>query len=195
MKTFFQQMNLARAIMLLALIGSVVLASIGWKHHTELEELRLNEDKDVPKLVQQIEQLARRHTQLSKALRQENLVGQADLESYIRKVATADKVEVGDLKLLPADDQRTKGIVDKKYTIKISDRERQFARSRISNFLYKLESESRRVKVTHLVFETAEKKLKPHELPNDMWTFEAEVTSRQRVEEGGPSSPAPAAAK
>jgi hypothetical protein len=30
--------------------------------------------------------------------------------------------------------------------------------------------------------EAADKRLKDHETPNDQWTFEAEITSRQRAQ-------------
>jgi hypothetical protein len=182
MKSFFANLNLARGIMLLAAIASVGLVVLGYQRSRELSELRLNLEQDVAKLAGQIQQLGRKHTQLTKNMRQEGLAGQADLESYIRKVANADKVEIGDLKLNPSSDPRTKGVIDKKYRIEPSNRELDFQRSRIANFLYKLESDSRRVKVTDITLEVAEKRVRPHETPEDKWTFKAEVTSRQRVE-------------
>jgi len=62
------------------------------------------------------------------------------------------------------------------------ERERTFQRLRIANFLYTLEYDSRRVKVTDMKLEIAEKKPKPHEVPADEWFFDAEVTSRQRAD-------------
>lgn len=196
MKAFFERMNLARSIILFALVGSFALGWLGWQRSRELAELRANLEEDTQKLVANIEKLGREHTQLSKSARQEGLAGQTDLESYIRKVGIADRVEIGDLKLNPGSDPRgTKGVVDKKYTIKPTDKEHAFQRSRIANFLYKLEADSRRVKVTNLVIETAEKRIKPHEIPEDNWTFEAEVTSRQRADEGNAAAAPNAAAK
>ena len=182
MKSMLKNMNLARAIMLFSLVGALVLGILGWQRHTRLSELRANYDDDVAKVVRQVEQLGRKHTQLMSAVRKDALSGQSDLASYIRRNAAADRVEVGDVNISDTDDQRTKGVVDKKYTIKPQNREAQFVRSKIANFLYKLESESRRVKVTEVVLEVGEKRLKPHEIPDDKWTFEAELTSRQRVE-------------
>jgi hypothetical protein len=183
MKSFFKNMNLARAIMLFSLVGVLVLGVIGWQRHTRLSELRAHYEQDVDKVVRQVMQLGRRHTQLSAAMRKEELAGQSDLESYIRKYAAADRVEIGNVNIAMSTDPRTKGVVDKKYTIKPSDKDRSFSRTMVANFLYRLESESRRVKVTEIALELAEKRLKAHEIPaDDKWTFEAELTSRQRVE-------------
>jgi len=183
MRTFFKNMNLARAIMLFSLIGALALGVYGWQRHTRLAEMRRNYEQDVPKLVKEVEQLGRKHTQLSAAMRKDALTGQADLESYIRKIALLKHVEIGDLNFTPSTDPRTKGVVDKKYGIRPTDKERSFTRSKIANFLYKLEAESRRVKVTDIDLTFAEKRLKPHEIPEtDMWTFSAELTSRQRTE-------------
>ena len=46
MKSFFKGMNLARGIMLLALVGSLVLGWMGWNRSQELEEMLINRDKD-----------------------------------------------------------------------------------------------------------------------------------------------------
>jgi len=183
MKTFFASMNLARAIILLAALGSLVLLWIGWRNHSQLAEMRRHLDKDVEKLSTQLTELARKHAVLTESLRGENLQGEADLQSYIYKVAGMDRVEVGNLDLNTSQpDPYTKGVVDKKITIKPDNRERTFRRTTIANFLYTLEQQSRRVKVTMVRIEAANRRLKAHEIPDDLWTFETEVTSRQRTE-------------
>ncbi len=193
MKSFFKNMNLARGIILVTVIGSLALGALGYAQSRNLSAMQEQHDEALEPLVKTIQDLGRKHTHLSKSMRQEGLAGQADPNTYIRKIATKDKVEIGDVKLLSSQDERMRGIVDYKYRIRPQDRERQFMRSRIANFLYSLEAESRRVKVTDLTIEIAQKKIKPHEIPDDMWTFEAEVTSRQRVEQAPP--PAAAANK
>lgn len=182
MKSFFQGMNLARGIMLLAFVGSMVLGWMGWKRSHELEEMLLNRDKDVPKLVREIEQLGRRHTELKGSLKEEGLQGQADLYSYIRTAASFQNVEVGEMNLNEATDQRTKGIIDKRVRIKPFEKDHPYPRTKIANFLFRLEDASRRVKVTDITIEIAEKKVKPADVPEDSWNFDCEVTSRQRTE-------------
>jgi hypothetical protein len=189
MKSFFKGMNLARGIIFVTVIGALALGALGYAQTRKLSEMQEQHDKNLEPLVKTIQDLGRKHTHLSKSMRQEGLAGQTDPNTYIRKIATKDKVDIGDVKLTSSEDVRTRGIVDYKYRIRPQDRERQFMRSRIANFLYSLESDSRRVKVTDLTIEIAQKKIKPHEIPDDMWTFEAEITSRQRTEEA-PAAPA-----
>jgi len=182
MKAFMQGMNLARAIMLLSIVGCIVLGFLGWKRTQQLSEMKTALNDEMKPLVKDLMQTAQRHTTLSKSLKDDSLGAQADLETYIRKVAGKDKVEIGNVDLTVGDEQRSKTVVDKVYRIKSDSRERTFQRLRIANFLYTLEYDSRRVKVTDLKLEIAEKKPKPHEVPADDWFFDAEVTSRQRAD-------------
>ncbi|MFN0242669.1 MAG: hypothetical protein ACKVWV_07225 [Planctomycetota bacterium] len=184
MKSFFKDMNVARAFILLALIGSVVLGFTGWRQAQALTELRERSQSDLEPLVAKIQELGKRHTQLSKSMRAEGLAGQSDPESYVRKTAMKDKVEVGDVKIDRSEDPRTQGVIDRKYRIRPADRDQRFDRVRIANFLYSLEADSpRRVKVTDIQIQIGDKKIKPQDIPEDRWTFEAEITSRQRTEE------------
>jgi len=183
MKSFFQSMNLARGIIVLSLLGSIVLLWMGLKHSSQLSKMKGNYASDVDKLTTQVAQLARKHTQLSDSLKGENLQGEAELQGYIYKVAGMDRVEIGNPVMNPSQpDPFQKGIVDKKINIRPDNRERTFARTTIANFLYTLEQQSRRVKVTMIRIENGDRRVKPHEIPKDQWTFEAEVTSRQRSE-------------
>lgn len=183
MKNFFKQMNLARGIILFSLVGVLVLGVIGWQRQQELSALRQASKTEVPMVARSIQEIGKRHSHLSSAMRKDALKGQSDLESYIRKIAAFDRVEIGDVNIsntqAPAS---TRGSVDRKYTIKPTDRNRSFPRAKIANFLYKLEAESQRVRVTDISIEVADKRIKPHEIPEDNWTFEAELTSRQRTE-------------
>jgi hypothetical protein len=78
----------------------------------------------------------------------------------------------------------TKGIVDKKIRIKPTSRDKVFQRSKIANFLYKLEADSRRIRVTDMVIELGGKsRVREHEIPEEgNWTYDVEITSRQREE-------------
>ena len=184
MKSFLRSMNFARWSILLSLVGALALAWMGLQQRSTLAEMKDElENGGAAKLTQQIAQLARKHTQLSDSLKGENLQGEADMQSYIYRVAGMDRVEAGNLNMnAPSPEPFAKGVVDKKITIRPDNRERTFARTTIANFLYKLEEQSRRVKVTMLTVENADRRVKPHEIPKDQWTFVAEVTSRQRSE-------------
>jgi hypothetical protein len=183
MKSFFRSMNLARAMILLSVLGALVLAWTGWRSHSRVEEMRRNVDTDMSKLSTQLVELARKHTQLTDSKKGENLQGETDLQSYIYKIAGMDRVEVGNMNLTQSEDPFTKGTVDKKIMIRPDNRERTFRRTTLANFLYTLEQQSRRVKVTMVKLEVADRRLKPEGLPEDLWLFEAEVTSRQRLDQ------------
>lgn len=183
MKAFFKSMNLARAMILLSVLGSLVLAWTGWRSSARVAELNRNFQTDMPKLAGQLVETSRKHSQLSDSKKGENLQGEANLQSYILKIAGMDRVEAGNMDLNTSNDPFTKGVVDKKIVIRPDNRERTFKRTTIANFLYTLEQQSRRVKVTMVKIETADRRVKPEQIPEDSWSFEAEVTSRQRVDQ------------
>jgi len=183
MKGFFKSLNFARSMILLSVVGALVLGWMGWRSAARVAEMRRNYETDVPKLAAQLVEVARKHSQLTDSKKGENLQGEADLQSYIYKIAGMDKVEVGNMNLNPNDDPFSKGVVDKKITIRPDNRERTFKRTTLANFLYTLEQQSRRVKVTMIKIEAADRRLKPEAIPEDLWSFEAEVISRQRVDQ------------
>lgn len=183
MKEFFRSMNFARWSILFSLLGTLALLWLGLWQRSVLTEMTEGLDGGASKVTKQIAQLARKHSQLSESLKGENLQGEADMQSYIYKVAGTDRVEVGNLTLnVPTAEQFSKGIVDKKINIRPDNRERTFARTTIANFLYTLEQQSRRVKVTMITIENADRRVKNHEIPKEQWTFLADITSRQRSE-------------
>ena len=182
MKDFFRSMNFARWSILFSLLGSLGLLWFGLWQRSKLSEMKDGLEGGASKLTQQIAQLARKHSQLSDSLKGESLQGEADMQSYIYRVAGTDRVEVGNLTLNPTSEQFTKGVIDKKVSIRPDNRERTFARTTIANFLYTLEQQSRRVKVTMVTIENADRRVKSHEIPKDQWTFLADITSRQRSE-------------
>jgi hypothetical protein len=178
----FANMNLARTIILMSLLGSAFLAWKGWHSHKELVELRTALTASVPKLVADIQELSEVHTKLMRDKEGDKFLSQATPELYIRQVGDKPNLKMGDMTLDPRKDYPVKGLIDQKYRIVPDKREREFSRGKIALFLYYLEAESRRIKVTDAEFILSDSKTKPHELPRDSWTFTAEVTSRQKEE-------------
>ena len=74
----------------------------------------------------------------------------------------------------------SKDVKDWIYKIKPFNKNKRLTRSRIGNFFYKLEADSRRVKVTSIKL-TPFKKIKPGEVGEDVWTFECAITSRSQI--------------
>lgn len=181
MSAFFKNMNLARGIILVSILGSLVLGYLCWERAKELSELKEDLATRMTPTVNSLLQVAQRHTQLSQSLKGENLKGQEDLTSYIRRVGAKDRVEIGELNMTSQEQGLTNGIVDKKFTVKPDNPNAAFKRLTLVNFFYTLEDDSRRVKLTRVKMDVADQKgLKTHEIPKDEWKFECEVTSRQR---------------
>jgi hypothetical protein len=181
-KSFFVNMNLARAIIVMSLLGSIFLAWKGWKSHQELVELRDSLNVQVPKMVEEIQQLSETHTRLMRDKEGDKFLTQATPELYIRGIGDKPSLAMGNLTLDPRKEYPVKGIVDQQYRITPDKRETGFSRGKIALFLYYLEAESRRIKVTEAEISLNDAKTKPHEIPTDAWTFNATVTSRQKEE-------------
>ncbi len=194
----FKNFNLARWIILFSVVGSLALGVLGYMQSSSLRDLRTDleksgarksasgsyDDSAVAKLVRELDTLGRKHSQLAKAKRAEGFTETEGLNNYIERAITQDGVELGEHGTDPSTVNVTKGIVDKKIRIKPTSRDKVFQRSKIANFLYKLEADSRRIRVTDLVIELGGKnKVREHEVPEEgNWTYEVEITSRQREE-------------
>ncbi|MBK7642460.1 MAG: hypothetical protein IPJ19_05340 [Planctomycetes bacterium] len=196
--SFFKNMNLARGIILFSVVGSIALGVLGYLQYDRLSKLQADletsgahkgangsyDDSDVAKLVREIETLGRKHSQLTKVKTAEGFTETEGLGSYIERAITADGVELGEHDTSPNTVSVTKGIVDKKVLIKPTARDKVFQRSKIANFLYKLEADSRRIRVTDFTIELGGKnRVRDHEIPEENnWTYSVEITSRQRDE-------------
>jgi hypothetical protein len=183
MKDFLAHMNLARWIILGSLVGSLALGWNGWRLRARRIETEASLKREVPMLALDIQTLSRAYSKLYKESEREGLKPQDDPQSYIRKLALHDSVLLGGIDITgPTEIEPVKGVVDKKYTLKPQARDKGVLRLKLANFFYMLESESRRVRVTHIMMEPELKNVKPNEVSNDMWRWEAEVTARQKKE-------------
>lgn len=180
---FFKNMNLARAILLLALVGSMVLGYVGWRQQEVLAELTEANERLAPLTVAQIQQHSIEHTRLSRELTGDQWVKEASADSYVYRAG--DAVGMGDLVFgtSTADSGVARGIVDQRTRIQPKDAKRQFDRHRIGQFLQRLEANSQRVRVTHAKLALIERVQNNSTPPADWWTYEAEITTRVREEE------------
>jgi len=176
-------MNLARWIIVGSLVASAALGANGWRLHRDRVELEQALKVQVPKLAQDIQALSRKYSKLFKEAEREGLRGQDDPQSYIRGLAQDPNVSLGAVDIRPQSPTNPiKGVVDKRYVISPQDKNRGFSKDRIANYMWLLEQQSRRVRVTNIRFEQ-EQKLKPWEFGDDLrWKWEIEVTSRQKEE-------------
>lgn len=181
MKAFFRGMNLARAIILLSICGSVFLAYHGWNTRAKLEEYLAALKTDVPMMVQEIQQKSALHTKLTANKEGDQLVREKNTESYVQSMAGKKETEIGNLDLTFREDTTTSGVVDHNYRIVPADRSRAYDLGQIGNFFFYLEKYSRRVRVTDIKLNLLDSRVRPHEVPKDEWTFEGMITSREKV--------------
>jgi hypothetical protein len=182
MKSFLASMSFARWVIVISLLGSCFLGWVVWSKTRRLGEVQVELTRVKP-LIQKIQESALRLNALQKAADKEGLKGEADPELYIRKVAQQDNVNIGQVVITPRTTTPERNIEDRHYGIRPNNRTERFSRLHIGNFLFKLEEDSRRVKVTELKVNPVER-VKPGEVPNDTgWTFEATITSRQAAKE------------
>ena len=181
MKSLLANLSLARVIMISSLLLSIVLGFFGFKLRQERLALERALGVDVPLLAVDILKLSREYTSLAKEASREGLKAQADPQTYIREIGARIEVELGQIDITtPNPTTPAKGVIDRKFVIRPSARDRAEQRLRIANFCHLLEKDSRRVKVTRIHLDPEQKNLKPHEVSNDLWRWEIDVTSRQK---------------
>ncbi len=186
MKNFLRNMTFPRGVILVSLVASLGLGVLVFQRKTRLREIE-GELLGVPNLVKEIQQLGIEYTNLKQIASGEIVRGeQLDIETYIRQQAADKMVEIGQVDITPSAPRAfTGGVEDRVFKIKPANTNQRYQRSRIGNFLYKLEADSRRVKVTNLKLTPANKRLKSGEVGDDLWTFEAAITVRTKVESEG----------
>ncbi len=105
-----------------------------------------------------------------------------DVELYVRRIAKGPRVVMGDIIVSPTNRNAGTGLEDVIYTLRPSDREADFSRTALGNFLFKLEADSKRVIVTKIEFTPGNGRLRPGEIGDDRWGFVIDVTTRQRTD-------------
>ncbi len=183
------KMTLARWIIVLSLLAAVGLGYYGYSMHARRLSLEDALTREVHEIALDLRNLARRHSVLTKQLDREGFKEQSDPATYIRAIAANAAVLMGDVTVAPPSEaEHIRGILDTRYTISSSSFDRGYPRLNIANFLYKLESESRRMRVTRLRMDPEAKNLKPENvLDVDSWRWEVEVTSRTKLETPPPA--------
>jgi len=178
---FFANMTFPRAVIIFSLLGSAVFAPFVYARTARLEEVHLEGRRVGTRRRRQIHVGALRLKELQRVADKEGLKGENDPELYIREVAAQDNVSIGAVDVSASVTSPMRGVEDRRYKIRPSNKNEPFVRGSIGNFLYKLEEDSRRVKVTSIKLSPL-KRLKPGQIGDDVWTFEAEITSRQAVD-------------
>jgi hypothetical protein len=184
MMAYFKGFNFVRAITLLSLIGACVLGWFDWKQYQELRALRpaLEPNGQIEQLCQELQMLAHQYTQLDAERQGEGFLAQANPEEYIRSIksnAGIGQVKT-DINSQPA--RSLKGVTDFTYKITPDPPNSPVSRTKIKEFMSRLEENSQRIRVTNLDVRNAQANVRPNEVPEDKWTFTCTLTSRQKTQ-------------
>jgi hypothetical protein len=174
----FRAMSFPRWVILLMAISSSVLAYFVYERTQRLELVQSQLRTGVPTLAREVQMLAMELDDLQDRADKENLKGEAKPEYYIQSIAHSDVTRIGEVNVTPQRPKSYKGFEDHTYTIKPVDKNAEFFRNQIGNFLYKLEADSRKVQVTKIDLKPTSP-VKLGEIGPDTWTFTVELTSRQ----------------
>ncbi len=184
MREFFARMNFPRAVILFCTLGSLVMGVLVFQRHRRLSQVE-SELRQVRTVLKEIQTDAYRLSDLQRFASAEKFKTQSEPETYIRNIAADDRIKVGQVEISQHTNTPSRGIEDRIFKIKPQSKSQKYHRSHVGNFLFKLESDSRRVRVTSIKLNPIEK-LDPGELGKDEWIFEAELTSRSKVEAAPP---------
>lgn len=185
MKNLFAKMSFPRLVILVCSFGSLVLGVLVFLRARRLEEVK-SELRRVPEIVREIQSDAYHLSDLKASESAEKFKAQSEPETYIRAISGDDKINMGQIDIVKTTKSPAKGIEDDIYKMTPQTKSQRYMRGQIGNFLFKLEKDSRRVKITRLKLWPFEK-VAPGEVGKDQWNFEAELTTRTKLEaEPGP---------
>lgn len=180
MASFFKNMNLARAIILVAALGSLALFFVNRKDREQLTFLQDSLQGSVPTTVENIQLLSQQYSKLVGLQESEGLKRTTSPETYFDTKKDMDGANLGFLDYTPSSSTYDRGIEDSKYRIKPSEKDASYTRDQIAYFMWQLEAGSNRLKITDIDLQLADRKgLKDHDIPKDTWTFSLETTTRQ----------------
>ncbi|MEW6072750.1 MAG: hypothetical protein AB1726_09195 [Planctomycetota bacterium] len=180
MKGFFADMNFPRAVILVSLASAVVLGALVWRSTGRLAEVE-RQRATIKQEIRAIQELALELDGLDRLAGEGRQVQESDsFALYVREVAQAEHVDIGTLNVTPSETDPMPGIKDRHLAIQPANRNVHFRRANIGNYLYRLEADSNRVKVTRIELNPAQK-LRPGEIGSDEWDWEAQITARVSV--------------
>lgn len=175
---------MVRIMIVLLVLGSAFLGWMAFKQHQRIQFLRsaLAPDGLVPKTVASIQQNAENYANYKDRAASDQLKDQ-DPSVYIRGLAGHPNINIGRVDVNMKETEAGRGISQRDYRIEPNDAKATFDRRNIANFLYKLEEDSRRVKVTSISL-TPATKVDEGGRPQDLWRMTAAISMRERKATG-----------
>ncbi len=179
MSDFFRNMNFPRAVIVVSLLVSAVLGYFVKEKTDRLAEI-LVELERTPDLVREIQELGIEVDQYQELAKGSGDLDETDFTTFIRVTAADDLAGIGELEIIPSEKSPRSDIRDQMYKIRPAERSQKYSLSTLGNFLFMLEDNNPRLKVTHIKLDPFQN-LKPGQVGNDQWKFEATVTARSQV--------------
>lgn len=175
---------MVRIMIVLLVLGSGFLGWTAFKQQQRIEFLRtaLAPDGLVPKTVASIQQNAETYAIYKDRSASDQLKDQ-DPAVYIQGLAGHPNINIGRVDVKFSETEAGRGITQRNYPIEPSDAKATFDRRNLANFLYKLEEDSRRVKVTSVEL-TPATKMEEGARPQDLWRMKATISMRERKATG-----------
>lgn len=185
MKTLLARMSFPRAVILCCSLGSAVMGTLVYQRSRRLDEVR-EELVRVKDVLKEMHTDAYRLDELQRSAGAEKLKAQEEMETYIRAIAGKENIDMGQLDFTRRTFEPARGVQDNICKMTPLSKTKRFNRGQIGNFLFQLEYDSRRVKVTRLKLTPADKPV-PGVVGNDAWNFEADLTTRTKTETAPPA--------
>jgi hypothetical protein len=186
--SIFSHLTLSRAIILGSFLGSAVVGYLLYREQERLGNYQAAIDA-APKLVPVLVNKAQELEDLMKATAREEFGTSVNaLETYIYERAADPKVHLGQVDISKPIEQviasardGNPGVRDLVYKISpASSAKGEYTRGEISNFIYLLEQDSRRVKVTGLTMTPTDKGPKLDKFLSDRWKYDIELRVREK---------------
>ncbi len=185
MKSLTKSLDATRLMILGSFLGALVMGGLVFFHQRPLmAQLDRQLENEVLVLGRTVQTKGVQLAELQRQASREQFKGEDHAETYIRQIASHEDVQVGQVNVNPAPDLfPAAGIRDRRYSITPPrGQDRSFRRDSLGNFLYRLEADSRRVRVTRIRISPHGRAPRPHEVASDRWDFEFEITTREKLD-------------
>jgi hypothetical protein len=179
---FLAKLNFTRVVIIGSFIGAAVLGYFVWQQQAALSDVE-RVLGSAPMKVRELQSQAMQIAELERQAQAEGLGRQSDPEYYIRSLARDSNVGVGEVDVSPRE-KRGAGFRDTIFDITPDKRSgRTYSLGQIANYMYLLESKSRRVRVTSVsISPVSAKSKREHEVLTGEWTFGLSMTTREKLD-------------
>lgn len=179
--SYFKEFNFVRAVTLLSFLGALVLGYVVSRQHVELKAVResIAPGGKIEKTSQDLQLLAKQFRQLDEQRQRDSSLDLKQPDAYVRKIGGQVYIAQIKVDLDIKNVGSQKDLFDHNLRLRPQDAKTSFQRKQLWEYFSRLEGENARLRVTSLRVSNAKTRVAPNEIPEDRWTFDATLTSRQ----------------